>query len=65
MRAADPSTRPVGGQGRLGVGSAFFGMFLALADSRFDGESTLPPQVPLKGHTHRVLRKREPLGETN
>ena len=30
---------------RLGVGPAFFELFLALAESRFDGESTLPPQA--------------------
>jgi len=30
---------------RLGVGPAFLSMFLALADSRFDSESTLPPQA--------------------
>jgi hypothetical protein len=30
---------------RLGVRTAFFGIFLALAESRFEGESTLPPQA--------------------
>jgi hypothetical protein len=30
---------------RLGVGPAFFGIFLAFVDSRFEGESTLPPQA--------------------
>jgi hypothetical protein len=28
---------------------------------RRDGAQSRPP-VPLKGHTHRVLRKRQPLG---
>jgi hypothetical protein len=32
------------------VGPAFFGMFLASAESRFEGESTLPPQA---GNAHR------------
>ena len=35
---------------RLGVGPAFFESFLAHAESRFDGESTLPPQA---GNAHR------------
>jgi hypothetical protein len=30
---------------RLGVRAAFFGIFLASAESRFEGESTLPPQA--------------------
>ena len=30
---------------RLGVGPAFFESFLAAAESRFEGESTLPPQA--------------------
>ena len=30
---------------RLGVRAAFFERFLASADSRFEGESTLPPQA--------------------
>jgi hypothetical protein len=30
---------------RLGVRAAFLSMFLAWADSRFEGESTLPPQA--------------------
>jgi len=41
----------------VGVG-AFFGIFLALEVSRFERESTLPPQA---GTLYRVLRKREPL----
>src|SRR5512134_2787098 len=35
---------------RLGVRAAFFELFLACADSRFEGESTLPPQA---GNAHR------------
>ena len=30
---------------RLGVRTAFFELFLASAESRFGGESTLPPQA--------------------
>ena len=30
---------------RLGVRAAFLGIFLACAESRFEGESTLPPQA--------------------
>jgi hypothetical protein len=30
---------------RLGVRTAFFSIFLAYAESRFEGESTLPPQA--------------------
>ena len=30
---------------RLGVRAAFFSVFLALADSRFEGESPLPPEA--------------------
>jgi hypothetical protein len=34
----------------LGYAPRFLGIFVALEESRFDGESTLSPQVPLKGH---------------
>ena len=30
---------------RLGVGPAFFDIFLAFAGFRFEGESTIPPQA--------------------
>jgi hypothetical protein len=30
---------------RLGVRTAFCGIFVASAESRFEGESTLPPQA--------------------
>ena len=47
---------------RLGVGPAFFELFLALADSRFEGDSTLPPQA---GNAHRwafVFRNQNEFG---
>jgi hypothetical protein len=42
---AQVKTAPNNACTRLGVGPAFFGMFLALEDSRFEGESPLPPQA--------------------
>lgn len=37
--------RPLTKHIRLGVGPAFFGSFLALAEPRFDGDSTVPPEA--------------------
>jgi hypothetical protein len=42
---------------RLGVRTAFFGIFLALAESRFEGESTLPPQAGTDYCSCQVPRK--------
>ena len=38
----------------LGYAPRFLGIFLALAESRFEGESTLPPQA---GNAHRWAAK--------
>ena len=44
-RASDPSTRLIGPSGQAGgYAPRFSGFFLALAEFRFDGESTLPPR---------------------
>jgi hypothetical protein len=42
---AKVKTAPNNACTRLGVRTAFFGIFLALAESRFNSESTLPPQA--------------------
>jgi hypothetical protein len=54
QRAAEPRQRAPGPWG--GYAARFLSFFLALSEFRFDGESTLPPQVPLRGITLTVGR---------
>ena len=44
---------------RLGVGPAFLGIFLASAESRFEGESTLLPQAGNASRWVAVMEEKE------
>ena len=56
-----PSCGPTRRAPDLGYAARFSGIFLALAESRFEGESTLPPQAGNASRWATVLQIKVPL----